>query len=124
MPSFKSQWINIFGGEFLDVERDLHVHSRFHFYPQQAPSTDADSRPLNDLASMNSGVHEHEDLENDAGMNFADRYDSVPLASASTYIPIPSDTNRDGRDEESLPPGIASLSTPFYGWLPQFSVEY
>ncbi|TFK19042.1 hypothetical protein FA15DRAFT_697752 [Coprinopsis marcescibilis] len=33
MPMFnKSKWMNIFGGEFVDVQGDVHVHYHIHTY--------------------------------------------------------------------------------------------
>ncbi|TFK19053.1 hypothetical protein FA15DRAFT_660231 [Coprinopsis marcescibilis] len=67
----KSKWTNIFGGEFVDVQGDVHVHYHTHTYNR------------NDICNDALGVQEE-----------------LPLANMCTDRPIPHDARSDSHHEQ------------------------
>ncbi|TFK19659.1 hypothetical protein FA15DRAFT_723506, partial [Coprinopsis marcescibilis] len=107
MPFFnKSRWTNISGAAFLDVKRDLHVHSHFHFYGQQVPTgTPAGVLPKSDsLFEEDSRTQMQEELEDESGTGLARPYDPVLPARASTHCVSQCETIHNERCEEMYTP--------------------
>ncbi|TFK18554.1 hypothetical protein FA15DRAFT_760566 [Coprinopsis marcescibilis] len=100
MPFFnKSHWISIFGGEFTDVKRDLHVHSHIHlYYGQQVQSTPAAAAlPQNDRC-------ESEPSREDKCAGIVRPYQLVPQPCPSAYPLVHYDTGPDKPQDEQHTP--------------------
>ncbi|TFK19040.1 hypothetical protein FA15DRAFT_697750 [Coprinopsis marcescibilis] len=67
----KSKWMNIFGGEFVDVQGDIHVHYHIHTHNG------------NDISNDDLGVQEE-----------------LPLKGISTDGPIKRDARPDSHHEQ------------------------